>query len=87
MRKFIAGFNFSTLSADGAAAPSSSEVILVAARQVLVRRGASLQSPQKAGEYLTACLGHLDHEIFGLILRHLCLLSAYVDWPPNSLRI
>lgn len=33
-----------------------------------VRRGASLQSPQKTGEYLTARLGHLDYEVFGLIL-------------------
>ena len=33
-----------------------------------VRRGASLQSPQKAGEYLTVRLGHLDYEVFGLIL-------------------
>jgi DNA repair protein RadC len=34
----------------------------------LVRRGASLQSPQKTGEYLMARLGHLDYEVFGLIL-------------------
>jgi DNA repair protein RadC len=33
-----------------------------------VRRGASLQSPQKTGEYLTARLGHLDYEVFGLTL-------------------
>jgi DNA repair protein RadC len=60
-----------TLGADGAVVPASSEAILVAARQVLahrVRRGASLQSPQKAGEYLTMRLGHLDYEVFGLIL-------------------
>ena len=57
--------------ADGAAQPASSEQILAAARQVLahrVRRGASLHSPQKVREYLTVRLGHLDHEVFGLIL-------------------
>lgn len=62
--------NLFTLSADGAVVPASSQTILIAARQVLahrVRRGASLQSPQKAGEYLTARLGHLDYEVFGLI--------------------
>jgi RadC-like JAB domain len=51
--------------------PASSETILIAARQVLAHRvhhGALLQSPQKAGEYLTARLGHLDYEVFGLIL-------------------
>ena len=60
-----------TVGADGALVPASSETILIAARQVLahrVRRGASLQSPQKAGEYLTMRLGHLDYEVFGLIL-------------------
>jgi DNA repair protein RadC len=57
--------------ADGALQPASTAQILMAARQVLahrVRRGASLQSPQKTGEYLTARLGHLDYEVFGLIL-------------------
>ena len=59
------------LNADGAMVPASSETILIAARRVLahrVRRGASLQSPQLLGEYLTARLGHLDYEVFGLIL-------------------
>jgi DNA repair protein RadC len=63
--------NLFTVGADGAVIPASSDAILVAARQVLshrVRRGASLQSPQKAGEYLTVRLGHLDYEVFGLIL-------------------
>jgi DNA repair protein RadC len=57
--------------ADGAMHLASNEQILMAARQALahrVRRGASLQSPQKVGEYLTLRLGNLDHEIFGLIL-------------------
>ena len=43
----------------------------VLAREVLahrVRRGALLQSPKKVGEYLSTRLGHLDYEIFGLIL-------------------
>jgi DNA repair protein RadC len=56
---------------DGAVEPASNEQILAAARQVLahrVRRGALLQSPQKVGEYLTVRLGHLDYEVFGLIL-------------------
>jgi len=57
--------------ADGAMQLASNEQILIVARQVLahrVRRGASLQSPQKAREYLTLRLGELDHEVFGLIL-------------------
>jgi DNA repair protein RadC len=33
-----------------------------------VRCGASVQSPKKAGEHLTVRLGHLDYEVFGLIL-------------------
>ena len=56
---------------DGANHLASNEQILMAARQVLahrVRRGASLHSPQKVGEYLTLRLGSLDLEIFGLIL-------------------
>ena len=67
----MSNHNLFTLSADGAVVRASSEAILIAARQVLahrVRRGASLQSPQKAGEYLTVRLGHLDYEVFGLIL-------------------
>ena len=63
--------NLFILNADGAMVPASSDTILIAARHVLahrVRRGASLQSPQKTGEYLTARLGYLDYEVFGLIL-------------------
>ena len=59
------------LGADGATERASSERILAAARQLLahrVRRGASLSSPQKVREYLTVRLGHLDHEVFGVIL-------------------
>jgi DNA repair protein RadC len=61
----MSNHNLFTLGADGAVVPASSETILIAARQVLahrVRRGASLQSPQKTGEYLTARLGHLDYD-------------------------
>jgi DNA repair protein RadC len=67
----MSNHNLFTLSAEGAVIPASRETILIAARQVLahrVRRGASLQSPQKTGEYLAARLGHLDYEVFGLIL-------------------
>lgn len=67
----MSNHNLFTVNEEGAVAPASSTQILVAARQVLahrVRRGASLQSPQKAGEYLTVRLGHLDYEVFGLIL-------------------
>ena len=67
----MSNHNLFTLNADGTVVPASSEAILVAARQVLahrVRRGASLQSPQKTGEYLRARLGNLDYEVFGLIL-------------------
>jgi DNA repair protein RadC len=56
--------------ADGAAQPATIEQILAAARQALahrVRRGAPLSSPQKVREYLTVRLGHLDHEVFGVI--------------------
>jgi DNA repair protein RadC len=61
-----------TLCADGAVVPATSETILIAARQVLahrMRHGASLQSPQKAGEYSTVRVGHLDFEVFGPVLR------------------
>jgi DNA repair protein RadC len=67
----MSNHNLFTLGADGAVVPASSETILIAARQVLahrVRRDAWLQSPQKTGEYLTARLGHLDYEVFGLML-------------------
>ena len=67
----MSNHNLFTLSANGAVVPASNETILIAARQVLahrVRRGALPQSPQKAGEYLAARLGHLDYEVFGLIL-------------------
>jgi DNA repair protein RadC len=77
----MSNHNLYTLTADGAVVPASSETILSAARQVLahrVRRGASLQSPQKAGEYLTMRLGHLDYEVFGLILLDLCAVPIYV---------
>ncbi len=67
----MSNHNLFTLSADGAVVPASSEAILISARRVLahrVRRGAWLQSPQKTGDYLMARLGHLDYEVFGLIL-------------------
>jgi len=57
--------------ADGASEPATTEQILAAARQALahrVRRGASLSSPQKVREYLTMRLGHLDYEIFAVLL-------------------
>ena len=63
--------NLFVLGPDGTAEAASNEQVLAAARQLLahrVRRGASLTSPQKVREYLTMRLGHLDHEIFGLIL-------------------
>jgi DNA repair protein RadC len=76
----MSNHNLFTVTADGTVAPASSEAILSAARQVLahrVRRGAALQSPQKTGEYLTARLGSLDYEVFGLILLDLCGAAAY----------
>jgi DNA repair protein RadC len=79
--------NLFILNADGAMVPASSETILIAARHVLahrVRRGASLQSPRKAGEYLTARLGHLDYEVFGLILLDLCVPATYVQSLPGT---
>jgi DNA repair protein RadC len=57
--------------ANGASEPATTEQILAAGRQILahrVRRGASLSSPQKVREYLTMRLGHLDHEVFGVLL-------------------
>lgn len=56
---------------DGTLERATSAQILTAAREVLahrVRRGALLQSPKRVGEYLSIRLGHLDYEIFGLIL-------------------
>jgi DNA repair protein RadC len=56
---------------DGTVERATSDQILSAAREVLahrVRRGVLLQSPKRVGEYLSTRLGHLDYEIFGLIL-------------------
>ena len=67
----MSNYNLFIHGADGASEPATTEQILAAARQALahrVRRGASLSSPQKVREYLTMRLGHLDHEVFGLIL-------------------
>jgi len=67
----MSNYNLFIHGADGAFEPATTEQSLAAARQALahrVRRGASLSSPQKVREYLTVRLGHLDHEIFGLIL-------------------
>ena len=67
----MSNYNLFIHDADGAFEPATTEQILTAARQALahrVRRGASLSSPQKVREYLTMRLGHLDHEMFGLIL-------------------
>ena len=58
-------------AANGAYEPATTEQILTAARRALahrVRRGASLSSPQKVREYLTMRLGHLDYEIFAVLL-------------------
>lgn len=57
--------------ADGTIERATSLQILTAAREILahrVRRGAPLSSPKRVGEYLTLRLGHLDYEVFGLIL-------------------
>jgi DNA repair protein RadC len=57
--------------ANGAVQPATSAQILAAAHQVLanrMRRGATLNSPQRVREYLTVQLGALDHEVFGVIL-------------------
>ena len=67
----MSNHNFFIHGADGVAEPATSEQILGAARQVLahrVRRGATLSSPQKGREYLSMRLGHLDYEMFALIL-------------------
>jgi DNA repair protein RadC len=63
--------NLFTVTPDGAVVPATRDTILSAARQLLahrVRRGASLHSPKLAGEYLSTRLGHLEYEVFGLIL-------------------
>ena len=67
----MSNHNLFNHGADGVAEPATSEQILAAARQVLahrVRRGATLDSPQKVREYLSMRLGYLDYEVFGLIL-------------------
>jgi DNA repair protein RadC len=67
----MSNHNLFILGANGASVPATTEQILAAARQVLahrVRRGASLSSPQRVREYLTMRLGHLDHEVFGVLL-------------------
>jgi DNA repair protein RadC len=67
----MSSHNLYVQGADGTLKPASTEQILAAAHRVLahrVRRGASLTSPQKVREYLTVRLGHLDYEMFGVIL-------------------
>ncbi len=67
----MANHNLFIYGADGASEPATTEQILAAARQALahrVRRGASLSSPQKVREYLTLRLGHLDYEVFAVLL-------------------
>lgn len=67
----MSNHNLFTQSANGAYEPATTEQILAAAHQALahrVRRGASLESPRKVREYLQVRLGHLEHEIFGIIL-------------------
>jgi DNA repair protein RadC len=57
--------------AGGEVEAASKEQILAAGMAILatrVRRGASLDSPRSVREYLVMKLGHLDHEIFALIL-------------------
>jgi len=70
-RTTMSNHNLFYQGVDGEMQLASNEQILMAARQLLahrVRRGASLQSPKKVGEYLALRLGNIDHEIFGLIL-------------------
>jgi DNA repair protein RadC len=67
----MSSHNLYVQGVDGTLKPASSEQVLAAAHRVLahrVRRGASLTSPQKVREYLTVRLGHLDYEMFGIIL-------------------
>jgi DNA repair protein RadC len=67
----MSNHNLFILGANGAYELASTEQILAAARKALahrVRRGASLNSPQSVHDYLAVRLGHLDHEIFGVIL-------------------
>ena len=67
----MSNYNLFIHGANGASEPATTEQILAAARQILahrVRRGASLSSPQKVREYLTMRLGHLDHEVFAVLL-------------------
>ncbi|MGH8141082.1 MAG: JAB domain-containing protein [Steroidobacteraceae bacterium] len=69
--------------ANGTAEPATAEQILAAARHVLshrVRRGATLSSPQDVRDFLAVRLGHLDYEVFSLVLvdqRH--RLIEYVE--------
>jgi DNA repair protein RadC len=67
----MSSHNLFTQSANGAIEPATTEQILAAARQALahrVRRGATLDTPQKVREYLAVKLGHLDYEVFSVIL-------------------
>ena len=67
----MASHNLYVQGVDGTLKIASTEQILAEAHRVLahrVRRGAPLTSPQKVREYLTVRLGHLDYEMFGIIL-------------------
>ena len=67
----MSNHNLFTFGANGAYEIASTEQIFAAAHKALahrVRRGASLDSPRLVRDYLAARLGHLEHEIFGVIL-------------------
>jgi DNA repair protein RadC len=67
----MSNHNLFTLGVNGTYEIASTDQILAAARKVLahrVRRGASLDSPRLVRDYLAVRLGHLEHEIFGVIL-------------------
>jgi DNA repair protein RadC len=67
----MSNHNLFIQSATGAFEVASTEQILDTARRLLahrVRRGASLDSPQKVREYLSVKLGRLDYEVFSVIL-------------------
>jgi len=67
--------------ANGALRPATRDEVLRAARASLarrLRRGASLESPRAAHDYLRMRMGALEHEVFGVLYLDLCGAVTYV---------
>lgn len=68
---------------------TASEIIAAARRAMTrrVRRGTAMDSPLAVREFLTVKLGHLEHELFAVLLLDLCAAHSYVEPKRNARQI